>query len=112
MTATIDRSTTTPFRAGSAVAALEAVRRRVHAFTATWWYVPLANLARVAAALRERLRAWWSWRNTRATLLAQDDRTLEDIGLNRQDLLRIGAAELNRCGRSDEVLRRLYRLHC
>ncbi|MDZ7748447.1 MAG: DUF1127 domain-containing protein [Halofilum sp. (in: g-proteobacteria)] len=118
MTATTGNQPTIPFRRGptpsNGLAVLDGAMRNVHALTAVWWHVPLARagylLSTAVAELRTRLQAWWSWRSTQATLLGLDDRTLADIGLDRQRVQRITAADLRRYGQGHDVLRTLQRM--
>lgn len=114
MTATTGNQPTIPYRRGpapsSGIVLLDTIQRRVHAFTAVWWYVPLANAGRLLGRAAARVRTWWSWRNTRATLLALDDRMLADIGLDRARLERISLGEIQRHGQGHDALRQLHRM--
>lgn len=118
MTATTGNQPPIPFQRGptppNGFALLDGVMRSVHAVSAVWWHVPLARagylLSTAVADLRTRLQAWWSWRSTRATLLALDDRTLQDIGLDRLQVQRITAGDIRRYGQGRDVLRTLQRM--
>lgn len=104
-----------PLPHGPALDGLEAIARRLRAFTAVWWYVPLAGLGRWTRshwrAFRERRRALRGWRYTRDVLLALDDRQLQDIGLERHRLLRTTPGEMLRHGGAGDPLRTIHRLH-